>query len=102
MRKIAFAIVVTSAMVPGAGFAQQAPGTAATSPPPPATALPHDVAPQPGDPLYPGSDTGFDRVASDGISTKTVRAIPCSTAARETDGFTTCVGISSGRARRRK
>jgi hypothetical protein len=35
---------------------------------------------------------GLDRAAPDG-STKTVRAVPCSTAAHETDGFTTCVGI---------
>jgi hypothetical protein len=38
------------------------------------------------------SGPGLDRTAPDG-STKTVRAVPCSTAAHETDGFTTCVGI---------
>jgi len=32
-------------------------------------------------------------VGPDGISTKVVKAIPCSTAARETDGTTTCLGI---------
>ena len=35
---------------------------------------------------------GLARPAPDG-STKTVKAVPCSTAAHETDGFTTCVGI---------
>lgn len=35
---------------------------------------------------------GLNVVAPDG-STKTVKAVPCSTAARETDGTTTCVGI---------
>jgi hypothetical protein len=35
---------------------------------------------------------GLDKAAPDG-STKTVRAVPCSTSARETDGTTTCVGI---------
>ncbi len=48
-----------------------------------------------GGPL-PEADTGapgLDEVGPDGISTKTVRAVPCSTAARETDGSTTCVGI---------
>jgi len=33
------------------------------------------------------------KVAEDGISTKTVRAVPCSIAAKGTDGTTTCVGI---------
>jgi hypothetical protein len=36
---------------------------------------------------------GLDIVASDGVSTKVVRAVPCSKAARETDGTTTCIGI---------
>jgi hypothetical protein len=38
------------------------------------------------------SGTGLDKTAPDG-STKTVRAVPCSAAAHETDGTTTCVGI---------
>lgn len=42
----------------------------------------------------PPIDTGTGRVIvePDG-STKTVKAAPCSTAAHETDGSTTCVGI---------
>jgi hypothetical protein len=44
-------------------------------------------------PLLPATDAGWDRVAPDGVSTKTVQAIPCSTAADETDGTTTCIGI---------
>jgi hypothetical protein len=36
---------------------------------------------------------GRDIVGPDGISTKVVKAAPCSTAARETDGTTTCIGI---------
>jgi hypothetical protein len=49
--------------------------------------------------VYPGP--GLDKVGPDGISTKVVRAAPCTTAARETDGTTTCVGIPGpiGRAR---
>jgi hypothetical protein len=35
----------------------------------------------------------LDKVGDDGVSTKTVRAVGCGTAARETDGTTTCVGI---------
>ena len=49
----------------------------------------------------PEIDTGpgLDKVAPDGISTKTVGAVPCSAAARETDGTTTCIGIPEGSAR---
>lgn len=51
---------------------------------------------------------GLNTVAPDGISTRTVKAVPCGTVARETDGTTTCVGIpdqasrnqSPGRRRR--
>lgn len=39
------------------------------------------------------SGPGRDEVGPDGISTKVVKAAPCSTAARETDGSTTCIGI---------
>jgi hypothetical protein len=37
---------------------------------------------------------GLNTVAPDGVTTKAVKAVPCGAAARETDGFTTCVGIS--------
>jgi hypothetical protein len=37
---------------------------------------------------------GLNVVGPDGVSTKTVKAVPCGSVARETDGFTTCVGIS--------
>jgi hypothetical protein len=36
---------------------------------------------------------GLSTVAPDGVSTRTVKAVPCGAVARETDGFTTCVGI---------
>ncbi len=39
------------------------------------------------------SGPGLDIVGPDGNSTKVVKAVPCSTAARETDGTTTCIGI---------
>ena len=104
MRKTAFVIAVAVTMLPLAGFAQQAPDGAGTNPPPaPAPAVvPRDVAPQLGSPLQPGAQTGLDIVASDGVSTKTVKAVPCGRAARETDGFTTCVGIPSEPARKYK
>jgi hypothetical protein len=40
----------------------------------------------------PGSTVGLSRPAADG-STKIIPARPCSVAAHETDGTTTCVGI---------
>jgi hypothetical protein len=39
------------------------------------------------------SGPGLDIVGPDGNSTKVVKAVPCSTSARETDGTTTCIGI---------
>jgi hypothetical protein len=36
---------------------------------------------------------GLNVTDSDGVSTRTVKAVPCTVSARETDGFTTCVGI---------
>lgn len=106
MRKIALIAAVAVTMLPLAGFAQQSPGTV----PPPSTvgvapSAPGspgpDVVPQPGGPLNPGAQTGRDVVASDGISTKTVKAVPCSTVARETDGSTTCIGIPDTPERKR-
>jgi hypothetical protein len=53
----------------------------------------------------PQSDDGpgLNTAGPDGVSTRTVKAVPCGVTARETDGFTTCVGIpdqSPGRRRR--
>jgi hypothetical protein len=63
-------------------------------------ATPYSTGPLPEPTLGPGLNT----VAPDGVSTKAVKAVPCGTTARETDGFTTCVGISDesrrGRSRR--
>jgi hypothetical protein len=56
----------------------------------PAGTPPTPVSPEP----PPQSDTGPGRdVEGPDGSTKTVKAIPCSTTARETDGTTTCIGI---------
>jgi hypothetical protein len=43
------------------------------------------------------SRTGLAEIADDGVSTKIVPARPCSRAAHETDGTTTCVGIAGRR-----
>ena len=101
MRRIALIAAVAVTMLPLAGFAQQ--GTvpsASTVGVAPAGSPGPDVVPEPGGPLNPGSQTGRDVVASDGISTKTVKAVPCSTVARETDGTTTCIGIPDAPERR--
>lgn len=52
----------------------------------------------------PAQDTGPGRnvAAPDGIGTKAAKAVPCGTTARETDGFTTCVGIPDAPARSRR
>ena len=107
MRRIALIAAVAATMLPLAGFAQQLPGTVPSettvgvAPSGPAGAPGPNVVPQPGGPLNPGTQTGRDVVASDGISTETVKAVPCSTVARETDGTTTCIGIPDRPARRR-
>jgi hypothetical protein len=68
--------------------------TGAYGPPGPAT--PYSTGP------LPQVDTGTGRVVvePDG-STKTVKAAPCGTAARETDGITTCIGIPEKGAKNR-
>ena len=102
MRRIALIAAVAVTMLPLAGFAQQ--GTvpsASTVGVAPAGSPGPDVVPEPGGPLNPGTQTGRDVVSSDGISTKTVKAVPCSSVARETDGTTTCIGIPDAPERRR-
>ena len=46
--------------------------------------------------------SGLNVVAQDGVSTKTVKAVPCGLVARETDGSTTCVGISDEIPKRKR
>jgi hypothetical protein len=104
MRRIALIAAIALTILPSAGFAQQAvqgsppPSTVGVAPPAPNA----DVVPQVGGPLLPGTQTGRDIVADDGISTKTVKAVPCGTAARETDGTTTCIGIPDAPGRKRR
>jgi len=113
MPRIALIAAVALTILPSVGFAQQEPRTVEGRPPAstvgvapsaPATAVPPnaEIVPQQGGPLHPGTQTGLDVVAEDGVSTKTVKAVPCTTAARETDGTTTCVGIPSGPERKRR
>jgi hypothetical protein len=106
MRMNTFSFAALLAIGSSAVFAQQqAPEPGGVGSPLPAAAAPPSVvgaAPPVGGPLLPSSDTGLDKVAEDGISTKTVRAVPCSIAARETDGTTTCIGIPDGRKSNRR
>ena len=88
----AFALLASAACA-------QTPGSSTAAPPAasPSTGVagtpPPGGPPEVGGPLLPATDAGWDRVAPDGVSTQTVRAAPCSKAARETDGTTTCIGI---------
>jgi hypothetical protein len=66
--------------------------------PPGTPPTPYSTGPLPQSSAGPGLST----VAPDGVSTKTVKAVPCGTAARETDGFTTCIGIPDQRSPTRK
>ncbi len=80
MRVIAFPMLAALAVFASAAFAQ-----IEANPP-----TPYSTGP------LPEIDTGTGRiiVEPDG-SWKTVKAAPCSKAARGTDGFTTCVGLPS-------
>jgi hypothetical protein len=90
-----------AASPPGASEPAPKGYTGAYAPAGSGTPTPYSTGPLP----ESGAGPGLDKVASDGVSTRTVKAIPCGTSARETDGFTTCVGIpdqspSSKRRRR--
>ena len=112
MRLISFSASISLALISSAALAQQSPTTGDTIGRPPPLAGPPPISepsstpppPRATEPA-PKSDTyvpaalpevytgpGRDVVGADG-STKTVKAVPCGRAARETDGFTTCVGI---------
>ena len=99
MRMIVLLELVAFAAFPPIAFAQTDTSkpqgyTGAYGPPGPAT--PYSKGP------LPEIDTGTGRtiVEPDG-STKTVKAAPCSTVARETDGITTCIGIPDKRSKDR-
>jgi hypothetical protein len=90
----AFALLASSAAFSQTSSSNTAAQPAAGSPPTGVAGTPPlGGPPEVGGPLLPATDAGWDRVAPDGVSTKTVQAVPCSTAAHETDGTTTCIGI---------
>ena len=88
MQLITFWFAALLALGSSVAFAQQAPETGGTVSPPATVA-----------PAVPSKPTGLDKLGADGISTITVRAVPCRKAAWETDGTTTCVGIPEGNRR---
>jgi hypothetical protein len=101
---ITLSVAVFLTLISGAAVAQQTTGTIGNgSPPaalaPPAMPLTAGAAPEVGGPLISQSATGLSKVADDGVSTKIVAAVRCSTAARETDGTTTCIGIPEAGAK---
>jgi hypothetical protein len=66
--------------------------------PPGTPPIPYSTGPLPTQDTGPGLNVA----APDGVSTKAAKAVPCGAAARETDGFTTCVGIPDAPARSRR
>lgn len=84
--------IVTIAALLGLLLVSSASAQTSTPPPPEPKVSAGALAPEPGSPLNPQSDGGVAREAADG-STRMVPAVPCSTAARSTDGTTTCVGL---------
>jgi hypothetical protein len=122
MRLASYSVTISLALLSSAALAQKSPGTTGDTnarPPAPAASTPEASEPAPkgytgaygppgaATPYFsgplPAIDTGPGRsiVEPDG-STKTVKAVPCGTAARETDGFTTCVGIPEKSPERRR
>jgi hypothetical protein len=90
MRIVTFSAAAAIAVLASDAFAQTATPKGYTGAYAPAGTPPTPVSPEP----PPQSDTGPGRdVEGPDGSTKTVKAVPCSTAAHETDGTTTCIGI---------
>jgi hypothetical protein len=100
MRSISFSVTILLALLSSAALAQQPTGTRGdkvTINPPPESPppIPYSTG------ALPQVDTGPGRdVVGPDDTTKTVKAVPCGTAARETDGTTTCVGIPEGKTQR--
>ena len=125
MRSISFSVTALLALLSSAALAQQSSGTKGETigHPPPIAGPPPISEPSPTMQPAPAASTpwaseparkgntyvpatlpqantgpGLNVPGRDG-STKTVKAVPCGTAARETDGSTTCVGILEKRAK---
>jgi hypothetical protein len=112
MRMISLLITFLVVLLPPASLAQQSSGTSTPTPqasdpspkgytgayaPPGTPPTPYSTGPLPT--VDPGP--GLDKVGPDG-STKSVKAVPCRSFAQETDGSTTCVGISDENRRKQR
>ena len=93
-----FSVAVTYiALAASPAFAQQTSGTPGESPAPPAMTAPPaapstvGVAPPMSHPPLPAESKSPEET----VPLAPVRAAPCSVSARETDGTTTCIGLSS-------
>jgi hypothetical protein len=91
--KIGFFIATVFATSLNMAFAQSAIPDGAPPLTPLAPPAPNGAAPLPPTGLLPSTTLGSDKTGDDRASTRTVKAVPCSTAASETDGFATCIGI---------
>jgi hypothetical protein len=89
MRIMSLVVAAALTALSAAAFAQ----TETPKPPPP---IPYSTGPLP---QIDSGSPGLD-VAGPDDSTKSVKPVPCSTAAHETDGTTTCVGIEDTKRRR--
>ena len=90
MRIVIFSAAAAMAVLASDAFAQTETPKGYTGAYAPAGTPPSLVSPEP--PPQVNTGPGRDVEGPDG-STKTVKAVPCSTAAHETDGTTTCIGI---------
>ena len=97
MRVITFLLAAAFAVLAATAFAQTDTPKGYTGAYAPAGTPPTLYSTEPLPEVDSGSP-GLDVAGPDG-STKTVKAVPCSTSARETDGTTTCVGIPEGGAK---
>jgi hypothetical protein len=92
--KFAVVAVVAASLValPSVIFAQSA--GSAVQPTQPSAPSAAQVGPGSNTPLdAPAVSVGRSIPTADGVGTKAVPAKPCTTAARETDGTTTCIGV---------
>ena len=96
MRLISFSLTISLLLLSPAALAQQSTGKTGdklVSPPLAGpTPTPYSTSALPQIDSGPGRD-----VVGPDDTTKTVKSVPCSTAAQETDGTTTCVGIPEGK-----
>jgi hypothetical protein len=97
MNRFAVSLAIVSNLVLAPAVAQTSdPKPVAPTPAPSATAVtpaPAGVVLPGGNPVITRTQTGLNKTGNDGVSTITVPAVPCSKFARETDGFTTCIGV---------